>query len=306
MLVAQFPSRRFKRSSRSPVLPRIARTGLSRGLEYRLRSLMCSPGRGSLAFATRGWRPPVSMRRAASGRATVPLNSSSRFILPWRSSSSEFLRSNLPPSVFRRGPSTTPAGPAHSRRNRRELIRAQSFTYPGSLPSSRHHRSASTSREGCQASASFRPRAFSAPRRFPPPSGFASLFHLAATSRVRAVQGLLSPRSGALSSRALAPLPLVSRALTDRPAARFRAPPASRLPRSRTSTSRPFSARGSVAFGSGSTSPTLAPLFGFRLLQVFNRCLRLWFPRASARDGSFRGCSRSSPWAVLSVLSAAG
>jgi hypothetical protein len=51
-----------------------------------------------------------------------PLNQlSSRFILPWRSSSSEFLRSNLPLIVSRR-----------------------EQTYPGSLPSSRHHRSAST------------------------------------------------------------------------------------------------------------------------------------------------------------------
>ena len=87
-------------------------------------------------------------------------------------------------------------------------------TYPGSLPSSRHHRSASTRREGCQAFASFRPQVFATSRRFPPPSGFAGFFHPAATSRVVAVQGLLSPRSGAGSSPARSPLSLPPRALT--------------------------------------------------------------------------------------------
>ena len=100
-------------------------------------------------------------------------------------------------------------------------------TYPGSHPSSRHHWSASTSREGCQAFATFRPQAFTASRRFPPPSGFTGLFHPAATSRVVAVQGLLSPRSKAASSAAHAPVPLSSRALTGPcPAVRFRVPPA--------------------------------------------------------------------------------
>jgi hypothetical protein len=61
--------------------------------------------------------PPVSMQKL---RLPVELPSpepaSSRFILPWRPSSSEFLRSHRPPAVFRRG-----------------------LTYPGSRPSSRHH-----------------------------------------------------------------------------------------------------------------------------------------------------------------------
>jgi len=88
------------------------------------------------------------------------------------------------------------------------------LTYPGSLPSSRHYRSASTRREGCHALASFRPQVFATSRRFSPPSGFAGFFHPAATSRVVAVQGLLSSRSGAGSSPAHSPLPLSPRALT--------------------------------------------------------------------------------------------
>jgi hypothetical protein len=64
----------------------------------------------------------------------------------------------------------------------------------GSRPSSRHHRAASTRRESTPAPATFRPQAFSASRRFPPPLGFAGLFHPAATSRV-SVQGFLPLRS---------------------------------------------------------------------------------------------------------------
>ena len=68
--------------------------------------------------------------------------------------------------------------------------------------------------EGCQAFASFRPQVFSTSRRFAPLSESASLFHPAATSRVVAVQGLLSPRSTAPSSRAASSLLLPLRALT--------------------------------------------------------------------------------------------
>jgi len=84
---------------------------------------MSSPGRGSLVFPAHRRRPPVSRQQSGFLSSYRPLNQLSfRFILPWRSSSSEFLRSNLPPIIFRRGQ-----------------------TYPGSRPSSRHHRSASTS-----------------------------------------------------------------------------------------------------------------------------------------------------------------
>jgi hypothetical protein len=89
----------------------------------------------------------------------------------------------------------------------RSYLSVRALAYPGFRPSSRHHRGASTRCEGCHALTMFRPQAFSASRRFAPPSGFASLFHLAATSRVVAVQGVLSPRSRPTSSVVLAPLP---------------------------------------------------------------------------------------------------
>jgi hypothetical protein len=114
-----------------------------------------------------------------------PLNQlSSRFILPWRSSSSEFLRSNLPLMSFDASKPTQGLFPHRGITGARPLFR-----------------------EGCQALASFRPQVFSTSRRFSPPSGCTGLFHPVATSRVAAVQGLLSPRSRAPSSRAPAPLP---------------------------------------------------------------------------------------------------
>jgi len=109
-------------------------------------------------------------------------------------SSSEFLRSLLPPGIFR-----------------------SEHAYPGFRPSSRHHREASTGCEGRHALTWFRPQAFSASRRFAPLSGFAGLFHPAATSRVVAVQGLLSPRSRPPSSEALAPLSLSNVVLESSP-----------------------------------------------------------------------------------------
>jgi hypothetical protein len=49
---------------------------------------------------------------------------------------------------------------------------------PGSPPSSRHHRGASTSREGSQGPAPFRPQAITASRRFTPRSGSEVCFTL--------------------------------------------------------------------------------------------------------------------------------
>jgi hypothetical protein len=89
-------------------------------------------------------------------------------------------------------------------------------------------------REGSHAFATFRPQVFATSRRFPPPSGFTGFFHPAATSRVVAVQGLLSPRSGAGSSPARSPLPLPPRALTGHclGECRFRVFAGHRMPRS--------------------------------------------------------------------------
>jgi hypothetical protein len=120
-----------------------------------------------------------------------PEPASSRLILLWRSSSSEFLRFDLLPASF-----------------------DASSTYPGSLPSSRHHRSASTFAKVAMPSLRSVLR-FSQPLDgFLRPPASQACFIPRATSRVIAVQGLLSPRSRALSSRAASSLPLSSRALT--------------------------------------------------------------------------------------------
>ena len=105
-------------------------------------------------------------------------------------------------------------------------------------------------------------------------SGFAGLFHPATTSRVHAVQGLLSPRSRALSSRASAPLPLSSRALTGhvrRFAFARRRPPDATLVEA--SASRLSSARGRVADGLGFSLPVARSPLRFSLLQVLNHRL---------------------------------
>jgi hypothetical protein len=128
--------------------------------------------------------------------ATVPRASYVRVHSSLAFASSEFLRSNLPLGIFRS-----------------ELV------YPGFRPSSRHHRGASTERGGCHASTMVPSRAFTALRRVAPPSGFASLFRPAATSRVVAVQGLLSPCSRSSSSEVRSPLSFSSRSLTGCPAA---------------------------------------------------------------------------------------
>lgn len=62
--------------------------------------------------------------------------------------------------------------------------------------------------------ASFRPRVFATPRRFPPRSGSEASFILEPRPGLIRVQGLLPPRSASLSSRALTPLPLAPLALS--------------------------------------------------------------------------------------------
>ena len=146
-----------------------------------------------------------------------------------------FLSSYRPLNQLRPGSSFRGVPPPQS--SFAHIARPSSFDVgsptQGLVPHRGITRSASTSREGCQALAPFRPQVFATSRRFPPPSGFASLFHPAATSRVVAVQGLLSPRSRAPSSRPRSPLPLSSRKLTDPPAVRSRVPPADRVPHPR-------------------------------------------------------------------------
>jgi len=83
----------------------------------------------------------------------VPLSKLPRIIPSCSSSSSESLRSLLPLSPFRA----------------RALL-------PGSLPSSRHHRGASTHLEGFQVLDTFRPQVLSTSRRLSPHSGSRACF----------------------------------------------------------------------------------------------------------------------------------
>jgi hypothetical protein len=201
------------------------------------------------------------MRRRAFLSSYRPLNqlrpgSSFRGSL----SSSEFLRSNLPPTVFRR---------------RAHLPRVSSLIAASSV---RVH-----SHEGCQALASFRPQVFSTSRRFSPRPGFAGLFHPATTSRVVAVQGLLSPRSPSPSSGDASPLSLSSRPLPGvGPSGSAFASPyeIAKLRAREASTSRLYSARGSVAYGSGISLTAARSPLRFFLLQVVNHRLRLQFTQS--------------------------
>jgi hypothetical protein len=141
-----------------------------------------------LAFPAQRCRPPVSKQRSSFlVELPSPEPASSRFILPW-----PFLLLRVPSlkspaqSSFDVGKPTQGLVPHRGITGARPLIR-----------------------ERCQALASFRPQVFSTSRRFPPPTGCSGLFHPAATSRVVAVQGLLSPRSRPLfESRVRSPLPL--------------------------------------------------------------------------------------------------
>jgi hypothetical protein len=90
--------------------------------------------------------------------------------------------------------------------------------YQGSRTSSRHRRCASTYRGGSQASATFRPQAFSASRRFAPRSVSAGLFHPAATSRFDGPSRGFSPHAAPPSFRRARP-PCRSTPGTHRPEA---------------------------------------------------------------------------------------
>jgi hypothetical protein len=149
-------------------------------------------------------------------------------------------------------------------------------TYPGSLPS--------------RDITGRRPLARGLPSpRFVPSSGFRNLSTVSSAdklcelvpsrSRVQglAVQGLLSPRSRALSSRACCPLAVVPRAFTRE-----------------SSASRPSSTRGRVVDGAGFSRPTARSPLRFSLLQVFNLRRCSGSPESSARSGSDAGPSRST------------
>jgi len=133
--------------------------------------------------------PPVRFSTRPSTEAVMP-----RLQVPHEGASTEFLR--VPPArSFRRAPA-----------------------YQEFPPSSRHHRCASTYRRGSQASAKFRPQAFSASRRFAPRLDSAGLFHPAATSRVDDPSRGFSPRAVPPSLRRALP-PCRSTPGTHRPEA---------------------------------------------------------------------------------------
>jgi hypothetical protein len=89
-----------------------------------------------------------------------------------------------------------------------------SFTSPRFMPSSRLHPRAATIRQRSQPLASFRPRAFSAPRRFSPRSGSQACFIPLPRPGSRSFRGF-SRRAATLARREEpAPLPLAHESLT--------------------------------------------------------------------------------------------
>jgi hypothetical protein len=114
---------------------------------------------------------------------------------------------------------------------------------PGFRPSSRHHLRHGRARAfpGLVASPS---SGFLSPSTVLVAAGFAGLLHPAATSRVRTVQGILPPHSRPGSSPGRAPVSLS-----------LERSPASRLPPSGASTSRPCSVRAMRSSGSGVNLP---------------------------------------------------
>lgn len=204
---------------RSPALPRMPRTCLSRGWNH-LRSLVCS-------FRSR----LVGLRRDAGWPSSFP-SRSRRLVVCYRS-----------PDQLRPGSSFLGVPPPQSSFAR--FSRSASFDPSTPTQGFVPHRGITGTRPpGARfATTSLR----SALRLSQPldgllrPPAWRACFIPHTTSRVVAVQGLLSPRSRTLSSSAVAPLPFSSRALTGR----------SRLPHPFASTPRPCSTRGSVLLRGG-------------------------------------------------------
>jgi len=144
-------------------------------------------------------------RGGRSGLFPCPSRARHRPTAPGGSASSEYRRCQPPPAVFRpRRPTRvscphrdiTSARPLHQRCRRWECVHS-ARDLPGP--------------------ATFRPRAFSAPRRFAPRSGFAGLLHPATTSRACSCSGAWPPPA-AESSSSEDPCPhAVARTTPDRP-----------------------------------------------------------------------------------------
>jgi hypothetical protein len=160
----------------------------------------------------------------------------------------------------------------------------EEHTYQGSRPSSRHDQAVSTPRGNCQSPAMFRPQVFSTSRRLSPPPGATGLFHPATTSRVHPVQGLLPPCSHPPFPEELPPCRCSAAC----------SPPVDDVHTRRPSTTRPFSARRSVAFGSVISLPVArsprrvlsSPRFSYSPYAPVPRCdplMKLLFRSSVAR-----------------------
>jgi len=191
--------------------------------------------------------PTVRFSTRPSIEAVMP-----RLQVPHEGTSTEFLR--VPPArSFRRAPA-----------------------YQEFLPSSRHHRCASTYRRGSQASATFRPQAFSASRRFAPRLDSAGLFHPTATSRVDLPSRGFSPR---------AVPPSLRRALPPCRSTPGHSPTRSRLPHPSASTSRLSSTRGRVRRSRGlAATPPRSPPRVFVPSRSSSRAVTTACATASALD----------------------
>jgi hypothetical protein len=175
-------------------------------------------------------RPPVSMQMVSFlVELPSPEPASSRFILPWRPSSSEFLRSLLPPAAFVAGTPTQGLFP------HRGITGARPLVAKDAMPSLRSGLRFSQPLDGF-----LRPPALQA-SFIPQPRPGLSPF-----------RGF-SPRAAALAHRQ--PVPPCRCHPEPSPdfawAFRFRVPPATGCHALDASTSRPSSARGRVAYGLG-------------------------------------------------------
>jgi hypothetical protein len=186
-----------------------------------------------------------------------PEPASSRFILPWRSSSSEFLRSNLPRASFDGRIPTQGLVPHRGNTGARPHLAKDA------MPSLRSVLRLSQPLDGLLRSPAL--QACSIPQPRPGLSPF---------------RGFSSRAARLLHQQPMPPCrchPEHSPDLALRFAFAFRLPPDATLVDA--SASRPSSARDSVAYGLGLASPQPAPLFGFHLLQVVNHRLGFGSPK---------------------------
>jgi hypothetical protein len=211
-----------------------------------------------------------------------PEPASSRFILPWRPSSSEFLRSNLPPASFDASTPTQGLFP------HRGITGARPLFAKDARPSLRSVRRFSQPLDGF-----LRPpasQAYFIPQPRPGLSPFRGF----------------SPRAAVLAHHQPVPPCRCHREHSPDLAwanFAFAFSPAAGCHTLDASTSRPSSARGSVVYGLGLAAPHLAPLFGFFSSRSSTTALVLVSPKPPAHGVAFRGFE--PPWTRPQRVSAA-